>query len=458
MSWLTEILKRWKRPEKEPQAEPTKWGRRSYGAASTAIADALTPERLVGILKNAEDGDILAQSELFEAMEVRDAYLDGLLNQRKAGVTSCRYELIPGDDSSQAQAAAEFCQKVVDEVPYWTDRVNDLLDAIPKGFACLEILWETSEKSWRPRDLTFRPQRWWTLDQSDRNKLLLRDDKDWKGREINPLNFIQHVHHARSGSLDRAGLSLACTRPFLVRNYAIKDWLAFAEVFGMPVRLGKLPQGASDADAKLLWEAFKSLGHDAAGMIPAGAEITFPNVNVTTNADFFAKLREGSGQEMTICILGQLLTTGGETGGSYALGQVHQNARWDLVDSDAKRLDETLNRRLFAPISALNFGPDVAPPVYRTTVEAPEDLESGARVVQTLVGSGLKIPQSWVYGKFGIPVPEDDEAVLEPPQAAAPGGGFGMSNAIANAPLDEKKKDSDARWLQRLARSSAYLS
>ena len=86
--------------------------------------------------------------------------------------------------------------------------------------------------------------------------------------------------------------------------------------------------------------------------------------------------------------------------------------RFDLVDSDARALDETLNRQFFGPITLLNFGPDVAAPVYRTLVEEPVDLQRLATSVSTLVSVGLRVPAKWARKKFGIPAPADGEEVL----------------------------------------------
>jgi phage gp29-like protein len=42
---------------------------------------------------------------------------------------------------------------------------------------------------------------------------------------------------------------------YLFKNYAVKDWVAFAEVFGMPLRIGKYEPGATKADREALIQA-----------------------------------------------------------------------------------------------------------------------------------------------------------------------------------------------------------
>ena len=421
---LDQYGKPYTKPETREIAPATLGGWRYYMA--NTVADLLTPARLVSLLREAEQGNILHQMELFEAMEERDARLSGLFTQRKAGVTSCEFALEPGDDSSASLRARDFCAallpapdgKRLGRIQSWSDRLRDLLDAVAKGFACLEILWETSQRQWLPSDLKFRPQRWWTLDLVDRQKLLLRDVSAPLGLPVNPFNFILHRHNALSGSLQRGGISLACARPFLVRNYALRDWLQLAELCGIPVRLGELPPGATQEDADLMWRALTSLGSAAAGMVPAGGKITFADAaRASSDGAMFDQLRQRAGEEMALAVLGQTFTGGGGGEEGHTLGfsgRVHEAVRFDLVDSDARALDETLNRQFFGPITLLNFGPEVAAPVYRTLVEEPVDLQRLATSVSTLVSVGLRVPAKWARRKFGIPAPADGEEVLAP--------------------------------------------
>ena len=60
---------------------------------------------------------------------------------------------------------------------------------------------------------------------------------------------------------------------YLFKNYTLKDWVAFCEVFGMPLRLGKYQPGASEDDKRALMQALVAIGADAAGIFPDGTAI-----------------------------------------------------------------------------------------------------------------------------------------------------------------------------------------
>ena len=76
---------------------------------------------------------------------------------------------------------------------------------------------------------------------------------------------------------------------YLFKNYTVKDWVSFCEVYGMPLRIGKYDPGASEADKQELLDAIVRIGSDAAGIIPETTMIrvqgkpTRPPVQTSTN-------------------------------------------------------------------------------------------------------------------------------------------------------------------------------
>jgi phage gp29-like protein len=398
------------RPDTTMVAQPTRFGPRT--TAGQVDVDTLRPRHIKQMLLAAESGDAAAQAELFERMEEKDGELDAHLRTRKAGVLRLAWELEPADGSSRAVKAAELCRNAVRALPGLHQALFDLLDAVPKGFSVLEMEWQTDSDGWRPARLHWRPQRWFAL-ADDGATLRMRTEAGGQ-KPVNPLNFLVHRVQARSGFAARTGLLRSCVRAFVVRHFAWKDWLAFAEVYGMPPRLGWLREDASwDSDeARELWQAVRSLGMDAAAVVREGNRIEVLDGAADADGSLFERIIERAGRELTLAVLGQTLTSGGEGGGSRALGQVHEHVRWDLVESDAEALGRTLTEQLLVPLVRLNLGPDHPVPRWRFATDRPEDLRRLADTVKTLSEAGLPIPTAWAYRKFGIPRPAADEPVL----------------------------------------------
>ena len=375
--------------------------------------DTLTPRAIKRMLVEAESGDLSAQAELFERMEEKDGELDAYLRTRKAGVVGLGFDLQPADRSPGAARAAEFCRDAIDRIADLPQTLVDLLDAVPKGFSAVEIAWETSAGGWRPTRLVWRPQRWFTL-ADDGETLLLRGDSPGKTAPLEPLNWVVHRVKARSGFCARTGLLRSCVRAFVVRHFAWKDWMAFAEVYGMPPRLGWLREGVpwDSEEAKELFEAVRALGMDAAAVVREGNRIEVLDSSKAGDGAVFDSLIERAGRELTLAVLGQTLTSGGEAGGSYALGEVHNQVRWDLIEADAHALARTLTAQLLRPLVRLNLGEGHPVPRWHFNTERPADLGKLAETVRTLSEAGLPIPSDWAYEKFGIPKPAAGEPVF----------------------------------------------
>jgi len=415
------------RPDAGPVAEPQRFGPRTV--VGHVDVDTLTPRLIKSMLLEAETGELASQAALFEKMEEKDGELDAHLRTRKGGVASLDWEIQPADESAAAAEATALCQEAVGALHGFREAVFDLMDAVPKGLAVLEIRWQTGARRWLPAGLTWRPQRWFRFAE-DAETLLLADAAGG-GEELNPLNFIVHRVKARSGFSARTGLLRSCVRAFVVRHLSWKDWMAFAEVYGMPPRIGRLREGVpwDGEEARQLWDAVRALGMDAAAVVREGSQIEVLDTRSMGEGEIFQKILERAGREMTLAILGQTLTSGGEQGGSYALGRVHNLVRRDLIESDAHALQETLTQQLLAPLVHLNLGAAAPVPRWHFAAEQPQDLAELASTVKTLAQAGLPIPTRWAYERFGIPQPAGGESVL---------GGAGGRNDSAGGQQQEE--------------------
>jgi phage gp29-like protein len=207
---------------------------------------------------------------------------------------------------------------------------------------------------------------------------LLTPEASWQGVPPPPWKLIYHRYKARSGYASRAGVLRVVGWMYLLKNYALKDWAAFNEVFGMPLRLGKCESTASPADREALVRAIRNLGSDAAGVISKATEIEFIEAaSRGGNTNPYQAMAEFCNREMSKAVLGQTLTTdtSGATG-TYSAGLVHAQVRRDLVQADAQALGTTLREQLLRPLVGFNFGWDKPVPWFRFKFEEGEDLKT----------------------------------------------------------------------------------
>ena len=116
-------------------------------------------------------------------------------------------------------------------------------------------------------------------------------------------------------------------------------------------------------------------------------------------------------------ILGGTLTSGADGKSSTnALGNVHNEVRKDLRDSDIRQVGSTITRDLLYPLALLNgLAPDGMRrcSVFQLDVGETEDMAAYAEALPKLVDIGVQIPVQWAQEKLGIPQPEDGEPVLQ---------------------------------------------
>lgn len=398
----------------------------------------LTPQKLHSLLTAAEQGDLTSQSDLFEDMEERDPHIFAEMGKRKRALLTLDWRVEPPPDASAAEEKqAAYAQAMLQSVADMEDVMLDALTAIGHGFACLELSWGKFGGELMPEKIEHRPQSWFTLDRATRTQIRLRGNTI-DGDALNPFGWIVHQHKSRSGYLARSGLYRALVWPYLFKNYAGRDMAEFLEIYGLPLRLGKYPAGATADERRTLLNAVVNIGHAAAGIIPEGMLIEFQEAAKGQHDPFMAMI-EWSEKSVSKAILGQTLSADVGSSGSFAAAKVHNDVRLDILKSDARQLQGTLTRDLIYPILAVNQGlADVRRcPRLVFDIREVEDLATYAESLPKLAGIGMRIPAKWAHEKLAIPEPEDDDEVLQaaPLPSPAPGRGAGGEGKPARAAL-----------------------
>jgi phage gp29-like protein len=375
------------------------------------------------LMLNAEQGDLVAQAELFMDMEEKDAHLSAELSKRKMAVKKLDWQLMPPRDAtSKEEDNTRLLEALIrDEVDMGAIRL-DMLDAIGHGYSCIELGWHRNLQGfWYPKTTEHRPPSWFTLPQDNRNALYLRTDNNLNGEPLQPFGWIPHVHKSRSGYLSRAGLHRVLAWPYLYKNYSVRDLAEFLEIYGLPVRIGKYPANTGDNAKKELMKAVLSIGHNAAGIIPDSMQVELQSVLAQGNAEAFKVMMDWCEASQSKAILGGTLTSQTGANGNRSLGDVHNEVRLDIRDDDASQLDVSLSAYLVYPMAILNgLFADNRVPEFVSDTQEPDDLKLYSEAIPKLVSVGAKIPLDYVNKKLKIPLPDEDEPILEPVSQTVP--------------------------------------
>jgi len=381
----------------------------------------LTPARLARILEDAEQGDLVAQADLFEDMEEKDGHILAELGKRKRAILTLGWDVLaPRDAGGREKAAADYAREVLLDYPDFDDLLFDLMDAVGKGYSCAEIEWRRAGGEILPASIAHRPPRWFTVDRATRSEIRLRSLGSIDGEPLAPFGWVTHVHKAKSGYVARGGLGRVLCWPFIFKNFSVRDLAEFLEIYGLPLRLGTYPTGSGDDEKATLLRAVTSIGHAAAGIVPEGMRIEFQEA-AKGQSDPFETMIDWCERTQSKAILGQVLSAEAKnTGLGSGVAELQGEVRRDLMLSDARQVAGTVTRDIVYPILALNKGIDnlrSCPRFVFDTSEA-EDLALYSEALPRLAGIGMRIPVGWAHEKLKIPAAGRAEDVLSAPLAS----------------------------------------
>jgi phage gp29-like protein len=429
-------------------AAPSLTGVRSIWSGDS-IAQGLTPQRLARVLREAADGDPREYLLLAEEMEERDPHYSSVLSTRKRAVAGIEPSVNAASDDKKDVEIADAVRDLI-ERPEFPGLITDLLDGLGKGYSVCEIIWDQSGAKWVPVEYEWRDPRFFVFDRESGQKLRLLDEgATCEGNPLPSFKFIAHMPHLKSGIPIRAGLARLAAVSWMCKSYTLADWMAFAEVFGMPLRLGRYGQDATERDIDILKMAVANLGTDAGAVLPDSMRIDFQDAAKSAGGpELFPRLAEFLDRQMSKAVLGQTMTT--DDGSSQAQANVHNDVRLDIKNDDGRQVGATINRDLVKPFVDLNYGVQERYPIVKIKEEEPEDITALAEVLSKLVPLGnLGIEARSVRERMGFSNPTEGAELLgvTPPVALNRAKNRSGKAALdAEAEMDQLARDAMDEW------------
>jgi len=233
-----------------------------------SVASTITPQRLGGLLRSVVDGNNPQDyMTLAEEIEERDPHYASVLRTRKFAVASLDPSVEAASDDAADQKLADEVRRLMDS-DQTPDLFFDLLDGLGKGMGVCQILWDTTVTPWVPKDYKWVDPRYLRPDADTLSEILLISDDAPQGKPLEPYKFIIHLPRSKSGSIWRNGLARQCAVLYMLKSFTTRDWWAFAEVFGIPIRVGKYGPNATPEQIATLKSAIATIASDAGAVIP----------------------------------------------------------------------------------------------------------------------------------------------------------------------------------------------
>lgn len=326
-----------------------------------------------------------------------DAHVFACVQSRKAGVLSLEWEINRGVDKDKNTELIIKTFKKLDIRKF----INDILEAVLFGFQPIEIIWGKVNNLILPIELKSKPPEWFCFDID--NQLRFKTKENYSGEELPDKKFLcPQSNPSYENPYGERTLSRVFW-PITFKRGGLKFWVIFSEKYGMPHLVGKHPRGASKDETETFADLLENMVNDAVAVIPDDSSVEIQEANKSSSAEIYEKLIDKMNAEVSKAILGQTLTTEIGNSGSYAASQTHMQVRKDLVDSDKKLVENTINQ-LIAWIYEINFqGNEV--PVFEMYEIEDVDLELAQRD-KILSDTGVKFTKEYFIKTYGF---EDED-------------------------------------------------
>lgn len=357
---------------------------------------------------------------LYQEMIDKDPQIASCIRSRKKAVLNKPWDIEPVSEKNRDILIAEF---VKDALGYQRQRESfyELLDCIPKGLSVSEIMLGWKDEKIVPIDLRGRNPNRFVFDK-DFNLRLRTPSAPYVGEEIPPNKFIYLRNEPfAENPYGNAQLKEIYWYYWFKKN-AVKWFNIRLEKFGSPTVIAKYPATQMNPEQKqALGTVLETIQNDTGIKVPEGIDITFLEALARGEAGYLPFINYCD-EQMAKSIHGQTLTSGQGAGGtgSYALGKVHSDTKYEYTADDCELLMDGINSQLIPQLVEFNFAGVSVYPKFVIHYQPPEDLESEAKKDKIiLVEIGLPVGKDFLYNKYHVPKPAEGEELLEVPKKSA---------------------------------------
>jgi phage gp29-like protein len=394
-------------------------------------AEFLAPDRIARLVRQANSGDAFALLTIAEEMEEREPHYRSVLSTRKIAVSQLPLRVEEASDSSAHEAHKSAIQWLIKQRCVCR-MLTHALDGLGKGYAVVIADWNLNGTlpnkpgiAWVPQHFEWADPRHFGINPNNKRIEIRKKNSQTKKITYKPLHYGRYIVHTpelKSGSPLRGGLARVALASYMAKSYTIRDWLAFAELYGIPMRIGRYngtAESIDQNDLNALLSALSGLGTEAAGAVPKSMEIEIEQGVTASGVALFKELASYLDEQVSKAVLGQTMTT--DNGSSQSQATVHNEVRQDLRDSDAMQLADTLNDQLVRPFIDYNFGTQTEYPRIEFDTAEPEDAVNFSQAATPLIQAGAKVKQNEVRNRLGLSDLEGEEgnSYIAPSESSA---------------------------------------
>jgi len=384
-----------------------------------------TPDSVARILEAAEGGEEHAIAEYFALADrviERELHTAGVVGGLVGAIAGLPHKAIPPKATASKRA-----QRIADEVTAWMQPSGPLRLAAPgvisqgitHGIGAAAIEWTLTSTLWVPTDFAQKPAHFFTFDRTDGRTPLLRNEV--AGQPAKPIDYgtaLLFTPRRNSALQIKNGLMWLLCWSYVIKSLILADQMLFVQNFGHPLVEGTYGRNASPEDVSLLQRAIAAVNSTFRTVHRDDLKIDFKQIS-HTSTDIYEQVCRYFDELISKVVWASTLTTDAGGKGSYALGKVHAEGKYDVIRSYAQQWSASVQVAVNAYV-IWNYGPDAPIPQVVVDVEEAEDLVAKSTIIKNLSDAGVPLVASEVREAFGFREPQDGDELIGTPAAPVP--------------------------------------
>ena len=341
--------------------------------------------------------------EFYEEI-LRDDQVQATFTQRRLAVVSKPTQVIPGGQRRIDKKAAEFIEETLQHIR-WDTVTERMLYGRFYGYAIAEALWARDGNQVVLDRLKIRNRRRFVFGPDFRPKLVTTDQPN--GEALPEQKFWWFATGADHDD-EPYGLGLGhwLYWPVTFKRSQTAFWLIFLEKFGQPTVVGKYHKGANEDEKRDLLKATQAPRVDSGLIHPADMEIALLEASRSGSADYGA-FYDRMNAAIAKVVVGQTMTT--DEGSSKSQSETHYKVRQDLIEADARLVNDSFNRSIVKWLIDWNFPGAAYPTVARELTEAP-DLHKLALRDKFIHGMGFTPTRAYIENTYSVEIEENPDS------------------------------------------------
>lgn len=375
----------------------------------------------------------------YRELEEKDDDVSSALEMLKLAVLRRARNVVPADDSGEAQDIASFIEDQLSNVRNMHEVLEAMLDAPAYGISVQEVIYDVSAGQVGLVDIKDRPQELFAFNpqyllQTGPMRLMTNPWSIDGGELVPEEKFLIFTFRPRSGNRRGRPLLRRVFWPSWFKRQCMRFWLRFGEK-GPGTAAVQYPAGANQDEKNKALAVAEAMINSVAIAVPENLGLIKELLTSarSQNPAVYKQLIDDQKYAIARAILGQTLTSYGNEGGrgSNALGAVHAKMFYLKEVEVATKLEAVFNDQLVRSLVLWNYGPNAPMPKWTISTEDEQDLVARIGIDSTAQSMGVPITKQYMAETYGYPVPDAGDEVLQKPMGVS---GAPISSGAAQDP------------------------